>query len=120
MATETTNEGRRQPDMMLGPWMLWMERYFGAARDWIDSDKPWWQVTPFDLIDNMLSGGVKQLNEMIAKDPLLGSIDQIWNANPLREVVPIDWAEITRALPPSGCTPSESPRRPWPRARSCT
>ena len=98
MATETTNEGRRQPDMMLGPWMLWMERYFGAARDWIDSDKPWWQVTPFDLIDNMLSGGVKQLNEMIAKDPLLGSIDQIWNANPLREVVPIDWAEITRAL----------------------
>jgi len=25
---------------------------------------------------------------------MLRSIDQIWNANPLREVVPIDWAEI--------------------------
>ncbi|MGB0070153.1 MAG: hypothetical protein WBQ11_19155, partial [Isosphaeraceae bacterium] len=61
MATERTNEERRQqllrqdevasgggtqgssdadsgppqPDMMLGLWMPWMERYFGAARDWI-------------------------------------------------------------------------------------
>ena len=123
MAIEKTNEGRRQqmlrqdevpsgggtqgssdadsgppqPDMMLGLWMPWMERYFGAARDWINSDKPWWQVTPYDLMDNMLAGGVKQFNDIIAKDPLLGSIDQMWNANPLRKVVPIDWAEITRA-----------------------
>ena len=110
MATERTDEGGGtqgggntdsgppQPDMMPGLWMSWMERYFGAARDWINSDKPWWQVTPHDLIDNMLAGGVKQLNDIIAKDPLLGFIDQMWNANPLRKVVPIDWAEITRAL----------------------
>ena len=32
------------------------------------------------------------------KDPTLRSIDQMWNANPLREVVPVDWAEIARAL----------------------
>ena len=145
MATERTNEERRQqmlrqdevpsgggtqgsgdadsgppqPDMMPGLWMSWMERYFGAARDWINSDKPWWQVTPHDLVDNMLAGGVKQFDDIIAKDPLLGSIDQMWNANPLHKVVPIDWAEITRALAPSGCTPCESPRRPWPRARTC-
>jgi len=93
-----TDSGPPQPDMMPGLWMSWMERYFGAARDWIDSDKPWWQVTPHDLIDNMLAGGVKQFNDIIAKDPLLGFIDQMWNANPLRKVVPIDWAEITRAL----------------------
>src|SRR5271166_3123035 len=122
MATKRTDEGRRhqrqdgapsgggtqgggnadsgppQPDMLPGLWMPWIERYFGAARDWINSDKPWWQVTPHDLIDNMLAGGVKQLNDIIAKDPLLGSIDQMWNANPLRKVVPIDWAEISRAL----------------------
>ena len=122
MATERTDEGRPhqrqdgvpsgggtqgggnadsgppQPDMMPGLWTSWMERYFGAARDWIDSDKPWWQVTPHDLVGNMLAGGVKQLNDILAKDPLLGFIDQMWNANPLRKVVPIDWAEITRAL----------------------
>src|SRR5205823_3809688 len=26
------------------------------------------------------------------------SIDQMWNANPLRAIVPLDWAEISRAL----------------------
>jgi len=46
----------------------------------------------------MLTGGVKQFQENLAKDPTLRSIDQMWNANPLREVVPVDWAEITRAL----------------------
>ncbi|WP_245444735.1 alpha/beta hydrolase [Microvirga sp. KLBC 81] len=34
----------------------------------------------------------------MAKDPTLRSIDRMWNANPLREVVPVDWAEIARAL----------------------
>ena len=29
---------------------------------------------------------------------MLRSIDQMWNANPMREVVPVDWAEIARAL----------------------
>ena len=92
------DSGPPQPEMMLGLWASWMERNFGTARDWIDSDKPWWQVTPDDLVGNMQAGGVKQLNDLLAKDPLLRSIDQMWNANPLREVVPIDWAEITRAL----------------------
>jgi len=92
------DSGPPRPDMMLGPWMPWMERYFGAARDWINSDKPWWQVTPYDLIDSMLAGGVKQFDDIIAKDPLLGSIGQMWIANPLHKVVPVDWAEITRAL----------------------
>ena len=41
---------------------------------------------------------MKQFNDLLAKDPILRSVDQMWNANPLREVVPIDWAEITRAL----------------------
>ena len=41
---------------------------------------------------------VRQLQESLSQDPTLRSIDQMWNANPLREVVPIDWAEIARAL----------------------
>ena len=47
---------------------------------------------------DVLVGSVKQLEEGLRKDPTLRSIDQMWNANPLREVVPIDWAEIVRAL----------------------
>jgi polyhydroxyalkanoate synthase len=84
--------------MMSGLWTSWMERCFGAARNWIDADKPWWQVTPDDLAGSMLGGGVKQINDLLTKDPLLGFVDQMWNANPMRTVVPIDWAEITRSL----------------------
>jgi polyhydroxyalkanoate synthase len=86
------------PDMMAGLWASWMERYLGAARDWIGSDKPWWQVTPDDLAASMLGDGARTLNDMFARDPLLRSIDEMWNANPLREIVPIDWKEISRAL----------------------
>ena len=46
----------------------------------------------------MLAAGSKQLNDILHRDPLLRSIDQMWNANPLREIVPVDWAEIARAL----------------------
>ena len=86
------------PDMMLGLWTSWMEVHSGSAQGWTNPGKPWWGLSSDDLFGNMLAGGVKQLNEALAKDPLLGSIDQIWNANPLHDVVPIDWAEIARAL----------------------
>ena len=87
-----------RPDVALGLWMSWMETNFGKAQDWTGSAKPWWQVTPDDLAGNMLAAGSQQLNEILARDPLLRSIDQMWNANPMREVVPVDWAEIARAL----------------------
>ena len=87
-----------RPDVALGLWMSWMETNFGKAQDWTGTAKPWWQVTPDDLAGNMLAAGSRQLNEILARDPLLRSIDQMWNANPMREVVPVDWAEIARAL----------------------
>jgi polyhydroxyalkanoate synthase len=93
-----TPPGPQEPESIPGLWEPWLEQYYGAARDWIDSDKPWWQVTPDELAGKILAGGVKQLNDILAKDPILHSIDQMWNVNPLREVLPIDWAEITRAL----------------------
>jgi len=34
----------------------------------------------------------------IATDPLLSALDKVWDTNPLRNVIPIDWVEITRAL----------------------
>ena len=85
-------------EMVSGLWTSWMERYFGAAQNWIDADKPWWKVTPDELTGSMLAGGMRQVNDLLAKDPLLAYVDQMWNANPMRTVVPIDWAEITRAL----------------------
>ncbi len=109
MASQDTGENRGQghpgqgngdqpsPDAMLGVWTSWVEAMSGAAgRGWADPAKPWWQMTGDHLLDGALAAGAKQLNEALAKDPLLWSVDQIWNANPLRDVAPVDWAEIAR------------------------
>ena len=40
----------------------------------------------------------RELSRQITRDPVLRSIDHMWNANPFRDIIPIDWAEIARAL----------------------
>ena len=87
------------PDAMLGVWTSWVEAMSGSAgRGWADPAKPWWQVTTDDVLGGALAAGTKQLNDALAKDPLLRSVDRMWNANPLRDVAPVDWAEVARAL----------------------
>ncbi|HSK38580.1 MAG TPA: class I poly(R)-hydroxyalkanoic acid synthase [Arenibaculum sp.] len=103
-----TDPGHDQPrpDVALGLWTSWMGNSFGKdqqqAQDWAQSwtagAKPWWQMTTDDVVGNMLEAGNKQLNATLAADPLLRSIDNMWNANPFREIVPVDWAEVARAL----------------------
>jgi polyhydroxyalkanoate synthase len=89
------SEGPPSPDPMLGIWTSWAEAMASSAgRGWANPAEPWWQITT----DGVLAAGAKQLNDALAKDPFLRSIDQMWNANPLRDVVPVDWAEVARAL----------------------
>ncbi|MBV1799513.1 alpha/beta hydrolase [Siccirubricoccus sp. G192] len=59
---------------------------------------PWWTVPPSEFGDAILAAGAKQATAMLTRDPMLKAIDRAWNANPLREVVPVDWAEVARAL----------------------
>lgn len=40
----------------------------------------------------------EDLNQLMISDPYLGTIHYLWQANPLSELLPIDWVEITRAL----------------------
>src|SRR5687768_16021625 len=86
------------PDVMLGMWASWMDGMAAPNRTLTGQGKPWWQMTTEAPTPEVLTGGVRQLEEGLSKDPTLRSIDQMWNANPLRQVVPIDWAEIARAL----------------------
>ena len=86
------------PDVMLGLWASWMDRMSDLGAGVWQEDRPWWQMTADDPLPDVLTGAAKQFQESLSKDPTLRSIDQVWNANPLREVVPVDWAEITRAL----------------------
>ena len=50
------------------------------------------------MAGGLLQGSMRQLGEMLAKDPILRAAEEALNANPLREVVPVDWTEIARAL----------------------
>jgi polyhydroxyalkanoate synthase len=86
------------PEMMLGLWTSWMEANSRSAQEWTDQDKPAWGVIHADELGKILASEARQLNEGLQKDPLLGSIDQIWNANPFREVIPLDWAGIAASL----------------------
>lgn len=87
-----------RPDMALGLWTSWMEANAGAVRDWAGTGRPWWQVMPDDLAGSMLTSGTRPLTELLGNDPVLRSIDGLWNANPFRQIVPVDWAEVARAL----------------------
>jgi poly[(R)-3-hydroxyalkanoate] polymerase subunit PhaC len=86
------------PDTMLALWSSWMNTHSGLAQDWFAAGTPWWQVQPSDGLNKALAGGARQLNENILNNPLLRSMDEVWNANPLRDVIPVDWAEIVRSL----------------------
>ena len=103
-AEERTTPGTPSPrrEMMLGLWNSWVESVSKLASDMraAPGDLPWqaaWQMSP-----DQLTGGLRQLGEMAAKDSILNTIlratDDALNANPLRQVIPVNWAEIARAL----------------------
>ena len=67
------------------------------TQQWVNLVQPWWQL-PDQPAGDLPSTGAKQLIEHLAHDPLLKSIEQVWNANPLHDVIPLDWAGIAWAL----------------------
>jgi len=86
------------PDALLAIWAAWAEAWAkpgqgspgnGAAAWWPASDK---------LAEGVFAAGAEQLSDALAKEPLLRSADQMWNANPLHDVIPVDWAEVVRSL----------------------
>ncbi|MGY2046601.1 PHA/PHB synthase family protein [Methylobacterium sp. JK268] len=77
----------QSPDAVLRLWTDWMESMSRAPQA-LPLPLP---VAP-GLVDE------EEIARRLAADPLLRSIDQIWNANPLREVVPVDWGGIAWAL----------------------
>jgi polyhydroxyalkanoate synthase len=86
------------PDVMLRLWASWMDQVSAPAKALADPGTAWWQMTADNPASNLITGGVGQFQSSLSQDPALRTIDQMWNANPLREVVPVDWAEIARAL----------------------
>jgi polyhydroxyalkanoate synthase subunit PhaC len=96
----TTTTASSPPDAALGVWLSWLGNQTAAPGQQLGeavAPAPW-LVAPDALAGEALRGGVDQLGRMLASDPVLTSIDRAWNANPLRDVIPVDWAEVARAL----------------------
>lgn len=51
-----------------------------------------------------------------AKDPILSSLEQLWSNNPMQDVLPIDWAEISQALRTLWMREAADPSRAFMRA----
>ena len=84
--------------VMLGLWASWMDQLSAAVRASADPGRAWWEMTTRNPAAQPHGGRRQSARRGLSKDPTLRSIDQMWNATPSREVVPIDWAEIARAL----------------------
>ncbi len=89
------------PEMMLGLWAAWAEAASKLGRGMAPDGAPRpsaWPVPSDQFAGGLLQGGLRQLGDMLAKDPVLRATEDALNANPLHQVIPVDWAEIARAL----------------------
>ncbi|MBV8913099.1 MAG: alpha/beta fold hydrolase, partial [Acetobacteraceae bacterium] len=74
------------PDALVAPWM---QMFSAPFRNWSET---WSGFGPVPA-----TAGV-DLEKAFVENPVLASIDKVWNANPLHDVIPIDWAGIAHAL----------------------
>ena len=87
------------PEAALGVWLSWLKDHtagspgLGTAGDLASA----WMLAP-GAAATLAGAGLDRPWQLLDKDPLLGTVDRMWNANPLKEVIPVDWAEVVRAL----------------------
>ena len=91
------------PEALLGLWEAWAEAASKLGRGLapVPDGTPRqaaWPMPSDQFAGGLLQGGMKQLGEMLARDPVLRAAEDALNANPLHQVIPVDWAEIARAL----------------------
>jgi polyhydroxyalkanoate synthase len=85
------------PEVLFGFWTSWVKAISETNPAW--SGPGMWRPMPAgELGGGQFATAAKEAGEQFARDPMLRSLDQMWNANPLRNVVPVDWAEVARAL----------------------
>jgi polyhydroxyalkanoate synthase len=85
------------PEALLGLWSSWAKAMSEAGGTWAGAGI-WRSMSPDDVVGRQLGALAQEFGSQVARDPLLRSVDQMWNANPFRDVVPVDWAEVVRAL----------------------
>src|ERR687890_2445916 len=75
-------------------WAEWMRENMGPVMATPGASVPWLMapgVSTGEEAAELPEGAVRS-------DPLLSTVEKLWDANPIQNVLPIDWIEITRSL----------------------
>ncbi len=111
------NGGTGTPDAgsstSLAPLDLWTE--------WFMNNMGTVTAAPGASIPRLLPPRVPVFGEVpsgraVGKDPLLSAVEKLWEANPLQDVLPINWVEIMRALQTLWARETSDPQRTMERA----
>ena len=88
------------PEAALSVWGSWLKSQLGAwpGQEIAAHILPPWLATPEAVTGDAMTAGLDPFRDFLDKDLVLSSIDRAWNANPMHEVIPVDWAEVVRAL----------------------
>src|SRR5829696_8327561 len=103
--TDSRGDGDRTVGAPMVGSVMSFEPFFKMWSEWLSHNMGPMTMVPGASLPWLTKPGIttgeetKPLPEgAMANDPLLSAIDKVWDANPLRNIIPLDWAEITRAL----------------------
>src|SRR5919112_824076 len=96
MSEERTGEGggTSTPMAPFDLWAQWLRSTLGSVTATPGASVPWLMspgVSTGEEAEQLPEGAIRQ-------DPLLSTMEKLWDANPLQNVLPINWLEITRSL----------------------
>ena len=75
-------------------WAQWMRANMGSMTAAPGASVPWLTapgVSTGDEVEDLPSGAIRN-------DPLLSMLEKLWDANPVQNVLPINWVEISKSL----------------------
>ena len=111
---KTGNHPSDAPSQM-APFDVWSE--------WMRTNMGPMTATPGASVPWLMMPGVRTGEEAaelpegaVRNDPLLSTVEKLWDANPMQNVLPIDWVEITRALQTLWAREMSDPARAMERA----
>src|ERR687894_656593 len=92
--TDARTGGGGAPMAPFDLWTQWLKSSLGEVTATPGASVPWLAspgVSTREEAEQLPEGAIRQ-------DPLLATVEQLWDANPLQNVLPINWVEITRSL----------------------
>src|SRR5919202_3611637 len=94
MTEERTGDGGGTPMAPFDLWLQWLRSTLGEVTAVPGASVPWLMspgVSTGEEVEPLPEGAIRQ-------DPLLSTVEKLWDANPLQNVLPINWVEIARSL----------------------